>query len=43
MLDREEKGLQPEGFTEGDPYMTLSPDLNDAPQGVDNTTASAVN
>lgn len=33
-IKREEAGLKPENHTEGDPYMDLSPDL-DNPEGVD--------
>lgn len=39
MVEREQKGLKPLGQEEGDPYMTLSPDLDD----LDNDPQAAVN
>jgi hypothetical protein len=38
MVQREQSGLPPVGYEEGDPYMTLSPDLDD----LDNDPQSAV-
>ncbi len=41
-IKREQAGIRPEGQYEGDPYMDLSPDLDD-PTGVDNRTRGVVN
>ncbi len=41
-IKREQAGLPPENHTEGDPYMDLSPDLDD-PEGLDTRPEGALN